>query len=109
MAVQSIVACAALAILGLPAFAQASSSLSRPAPVATAAASTSAPARWTCASRATIEIAPVSFDTWGSAEAWVMVHRVKGEVIAAERIDRREVEKLRTTPCSEQGGVALVG
>jgi hypothetical protein len=108
MDIRAFFVCAAALALGLTAHAQTPSALSKPASVA-AAASASAPGRWTCVSRATIEIAPVSFDTKGSAEAWVMVYRVKGEVLAAERIDGREVEKLRAKPCTDQGGVALVG
>lgn len=76
------------------------------------AASTSLPGlhgRWICASRASIEVAPVSFDTAGGVEAWVVVHRVKGEVVAAERIGKRELENLRSKPCESEGGVALVG
>jgi hypothetical protein len=98
-----------LAFAGTPTLAQTAASLAKPAAVTSAAASKSIPGRWTCVSRATIEIAPVSFDTSGSAEAWVMVHRVKGKVVAAERIDSSEVEKFRRMPCGDQGGVALVG
>jgi len=69
--------------------------------------------KWTCVSRATIEIAPVSYDTRGQASAWVMVHRDHGEIIASERVDAREVEQLRRMPCgapdSDLGGVAMVG
>ncbi len=71
--------------------------------------------RWTCVSKAMVEIAPVSYDTSGEATAWVRVYRVKGEIVAAERIDARQVEELRRLPCgapdSEDGGVqvALLG
>lgn len=101
---------AALAVLaGAPALAQAAPATSRPAAVASAAALKPAPGRWTCVTRATIEIAPVSFDTYGNAETWVMVHRIKGEIIAAERIGKQEVDRLRAMPCNDQGGVSLVG
>ena len=84
---------ALLALAGSPALAQTAASLAKSAAVTSAAASKSVskpvPGRWTCVSRTTVEIAPVSFDTRGSAEAWVMVHRVKGEVVAAERIDQQ--------------------
>jgi hypothetical protein len=56
--------------------------------------------QWTCLAGAAIEIAPVSFDTAGVADTWVMVHRVKGEVIAAERISQRQAEQLRHLSCS---------
>ncbi len=53
---------------------------------------------WACQSKV-VEIAPVSEDTNGGATAWVMVHRVKGEIIAAERVSEREVEQIRRLPC----------
>lgn len=78
-------------------------------PAAGSAAATS----WTCVSRANVEIAPVSFDTGGEPSAWVVVHRIDGEVIAAERVGPAEVEKLRRLPCgmpdSGLGSVAAVG
>ena len=77
--------------------------------IAASAVSESAPERWICASRTTIEIAPVSFDTAGHAEAWVMVHRIEGEVIAAERITKRDAERLRNIRCSNQNSAGLVG
>ncbi len=46
-----------------------------------------------------IEIAPVSFDTTGRPDAWVVVHRVKGEVVSAERVTSREIEQLHRSPC----------
>jgi hypothetical protein len=77
------------------------------------AASSSAATSWTCVSRANVEIAPVSFDTTGEPAAWVVVHRIGGEVIAAERVGAVEVQKLRRLPCgtpdSDLGGVARVG
>ena len=79
---------------------------------ASSASATSA-ARWTCVSRAVIEIAPVSFDTSGEASGWVMVQRIDGEVIAAERVSWEQVDQLRRLPCgspdSDMGGIALVG
>jgi hypothetical protein len=99
----------ALALAAPAAFAQQASDLSRPSATATSASLPGLHGRWICASRASIEVAPVSFDTAGSAEAWVVVHRVKGEVVAAERIGKRDLEKLRRNPCDSEGGVALVG
>jgi hypothetical protein len=72
-------------------------------PVASASASGG---KWTCAWRMTIELAPVSFDTLGQAEAWVIVHRVKGEIIAAERISARGAEQIRRLPCPTANGEA---
>ena len=84
-----------------------------PAGVQSAAASSTATTRWTCVSRAVVEIAPVSFDTTGEPSGWVMVHRVNGEIIAAERVSGNEVNQLRRLPCgtpdSDMGGIALVG
>lgn len=61
----------------------------------------------------TVEIAPVSFDVRGLADAWVMVHRDRGEIVAAQRISKKEVEQIQRLPCgkpgSDLGGVALVG
>lgn len=69
--------------------------------------------RWTCVSRAVVEIAPVSYDTAGAPTGWVRVHRIQGEIVAAERVSRLEIDQLRRLPCgtpdSELGGVALVG
>ena len=77
------------------------------------AASSAAATSWTCVSRANVEIAPVSFDTAGEPAAWVVVHRINGEVTAAERVSPAEVQKLRRLPCgtpdSDLGGVAVVG
>ena len=87
--------------------AKGSSVVSKPAAGSAAAAS------WTCVSRANVEIAPVSFDTYGAPASWVVVHRIDGEVIAAERVSAVEVQKLRRQPCgtpdSDLGGVARVG
>lgn len=53
---------------------------------------------WQCAAKV-VEIAPVSQDTNGKATSWVMVHRVAGEIIAAERLSAAEVEQVRRMPC----------
>ena len=85
------------------AVAQAAKAIAKPA------ASSSASMSWTCVSRSNVEIAPVSFDTFGEPSAWVVVHRVDGEVTAAERVSPAEVQKLRRLPCgtrdSDLGGV----
>ena len=46
-----------------------------------------------------IEIAPVSFDTNGRAEAWVIVYRINGETVASERVSPAEIEQLQRSPC----------
>ena len=46
-----------------------------------------------------IEIAPVSFDTKGRAEAFVVVYRINGEIVASERVSPAEVEQLHRSPC----------
>lgn len=58
-----------------------------------------------------IEIAPVSFDTGGRPSAWVVVYRVDGEVVAAERVSPQEIEQLHRAPCKADGwrGEALEG
>lgn len=53
---------------------------------------------WACTFKV-VELAPVSTDTRGNATGWVMVHRVKGEIIAAERVSEKEVEQIRRMPC----------
>ena len=111
-----VVAGALGALIGLQATAQTpAAGLVKPAAMQ-AAASKAAPGKWTCMSRATVEIAPVSFDTSGEPAAWVMVHRIKGEIVASERISARQVDEIRRLPCgardSNDGGVAsdrLVG
>lgn len=69
-----------------------------------------AAATFTCAF-SVIELAPVSEDTNGRPTAWVMVHRVNGEVVAAERVSPREVEQIRALPCGKKPDAAapLVG
>jgi hypothetical protein len=52
---------------------------------------------WACQTKI-VEIAPVSEDTSGR-HGWVMVHRVNGEIIAAERVSASEVEQIRRLPC----------
>jgi hypothetical protein len=100
----------ALALLGLVpsgAVAQAAQAKMAVKPATASSASTS----WTCVSRANVEIAPVSFDTAGEPAAFVVVHRIDGEVIAAERVTPAEVQKLRRLPCgtpdSDLRGVAV--
>lgn len=63
--------------------------------VANAQAAASA---WTCPF-SVVEIAPVSHDTAGRPTEWVMVQRVKGEVVAAERVSEKEVAQIRAMPC----------
>lgn len=62
------------------------------------AAKPAAASAWQCQAKV-VEIAPVSQDTNGKATAWVMVHRVAGEIIAAERLSNTEVEQVRRLPC----------
>lgn len=58
-----------------------------------------------------IEIAPVSFDTAGRPDAWVVVHRVNGEIVASQRVSSNEIEKLNRAPCGADTwrGVMLAG
>lgn len=53
----------------------------------------------TACSTGLIEIAPVSFDTNGRAEAWVVVYRINGEIVASERVSPAEIEQLQRLPC----------
>jgi hypothetical protein len=106
---------AAIAILALPVVAQAQtpSGAIRSASIATSGDKSGSAGKWICMSTATVEIAPVSFDARGLADAWVMVHRDKGEIVAAERVSQKQVEQIRRLPCgtrdSDKGGLALVG
>ena len=101
----------ALALLGLaiPA-AHAQAVRGAPAPKSQVASTSIGGGKWTCVSRQTVEIAPVSFDVRGQP-SWVVVYRVKGEIIASQRVSEREVDQIRRMPCgepdSEQGGVAI--
>ena len=61
-------------------------------------ASAQAVSSWTCPF-AVVELAPVSHDTAGRPAEWVIVHRVKGEIIAAERVSASDVAQIRATPC----------
>jgi len=100
-------------VLALFAFAPSGAVAQAKAKLVKPAASSAASASWTCMSRTNVEIAPVSFDTAGEPAAWVVVHRINGEVTAAERVSPAEVQKLRRLPCgtpdSDLGGVAVVG
>ncbi len=101
----SIPACAAvIAIAGPGALAQ--TGRTQLAQVQPAAASST----WKCAF-SVVELAPVSEDTGGRPTAWVMVHRIDGEVVAAERVSLREVEQIRALPCGRKpdSGPPLVG
>jgi hypothetical protein len=105
---------AAFIAMPLASHAQApASTLVKTASASSPAQKTGLAGKWTCISRATVEIAPVSYDTRGQANAWVTVYRDRGEIIASERVDALEVEQLRRLPCgtpdSNLGGVALVG
>jgi hypothetical protein len=106
---------AALAAVVFPhtAQAQAPSGLIRSASIAAPNDKADSAGKWTCMSAAMVEIAPVSFDARGLADAWVMVHRERGEIVAAERISKKEVEQIQRLPCggpgSDLGGIALVG
>jgi hypothetical protein len=109
------IATAGLAVFAVTAAAGAQAQASRPSAIR-AAAIAGAPGgadKWTCISRAVVEVAPVSFDTAGTPIGWVRVHRVQGEVVAAERVSRLEIDQLRSLPCgtpdSDLGGVAPVG
>jgi hypothetical protein len=99
-------------ILAMPSGALAQAAKTK-SPMVKPAVSSAAAASWTCVSRANVEIAPVSFDTAGEPSTWVVVHRIDGEIIAAERVSAVEVQKLRRLPCgapdSDLGGVARVG
>jgi len=82
----------AVAAASSPAFAQTAKagSLANVKPVmASAAACTSG----------LMELAPVSFDGNGRAEAWVVVYRINGEIVAAERASPSEIEQLNRSPC----------
>jgi hypothetical protein len=101
----------ALALLGLaiPA-AHAQTATGASAPKSQIAAAAAAGGKWTCMFRQTVELAPVSFDVRGKP-SWVVVYRVKGEIIASQRVSEREVEQLKRMPCgdanSEFGGMAI--
>jgi hypothetical protein len=87
---------AAVMLAGLPASEAQTPSTSS----AISSSASSAPAgKWSCLARQTVEIAPVSYDTRGQTNAWVAVYRSKGEIIASERIDARQIEQLRRMPC----------
>jgi hypothetical protein len=101
----------ALALLGLAipaAHAQAGKGAS--APKAQIASASASGGKWTCLFRQTVEIAPVSFDVRGQA-SWVVVYRLKGEIIASQRVSERELEQIKRMPCgdanSEYGGIAI--
>jgi hypothetical protein len=106
---------ATVAVLALPivAEAQAPSGMIRSASIANPGDKSGFAGKWTCMSTATVEIAPVSFDARGLADAWVMVHRSRGEIVAAERVSQKQIEQIRRLPCgapdSDLGGVALIG
>ncbi len=101
------------AAIAMPAGAAAQGAKASTIRSAAALAAPGAADKWTCVSRAVVEIAPVSYDTAGQPSAWVKVQRVQGEVVAAERVSELELDQLRRLPCGEPdsdlGGVARVG
>jgi hypothetical protein len=94
-AIKTVVSISALLIsgLGMSGIANAQTAKTMLASAKPAAASA-----WQCQAKV-VEIAPVSQDTNGKATSWVMVHRVGGEIIAAERLSATEVEQVRRMPC----------
>lgn len=94
-AIKTIVSVSALlfASVGLGGIAQAQTTKAMMASAKPAAASA-----WQCQAKV-VEIAPVSEDSNGRARSWVMVHRVGGEIVAAERLSASEVEQVRRLPC----------
>lgn len=53
---------------------------------------------WNCPF-AIVELAPVSHDTAGRPSEWVMIHRVNGEIVAAERVSADDAAQIRAMPC----------
>jgi hypothetical protein len=60
-------------------------------------------AKWVCLSRQTVELAPVSSDVRSQDEAWLVVYRDKGEVVAAQRVSESDAAQIRKMPCGETG------
>jgi hypothetical protein len=106
-----LLACVA-ACLAAP-FASAQAPSSSRAAGAEATASGVAASSLVCLAKSGLEVAPVSFDALGKATAWVLVHRVKDEIVASERIGAQEILELRQLRCDPPSepsqGLALVG
>lgn len=64
----------------------------------TKAAASQAISTWSCPF-AIVELSPVSHDTAGRPSEWVMVHRVNGEIVAAERVSADDAAQIRAMPC----------
>jgi hypothetical protein len=105
------ISCALLSasVLLCPIFAHASAQ-TRPAQGGLASVKPVAASATACAN-GLIEIAPVSFDTEGRPDAWVIVHRINGEIVASERVSQREIEIVKRAPCGADAwrGVMLDG
>ena len=98
------------AIVAAAALAGAASAQTRPEARGLASVQPVAASATACAT-GLIEIAPISFDMGGRPEAWVVVYRVDGEVVAAERVTPQEIEQLHRAPCKADGwrGAQLEG
>lgn len=92
IAIRTLVSASTLG-LALVGFHAADAQTATKASVAKPAAASS----WACQTKI-VELAPVSEDTSGR-QGWVMVHRVAGEIVAAERVSAAEVAQIRKLPC----------
>lgn len=95
------VAVFALFSIASPALAQTAATASRIASASIEAARGVTPAggNWACASSSSFEIAEVSSDVASDKTAYVLIHRVKGEPIASQRLTPAEVESFRRMGC----------
>jgi len=55
---------------------------------------------WVCATGVTAATHPVSFDGGETGDAWVMVYRQNGEVVASERVTEQVAQSVPAFDCS---------
>ncbi len=98
---KATVAVFALFSIASPALAQTAATAGRVAAASVEApkGATSATGAWACASSSSFEIAEVSTDVASEKTAYVLIHRVKGEPIASQRLTPAEVESFRRLGC----------
>lgn len=93
-----IISAAALFVIASGGIASAQTSAKPLKMAQTKPAASQAASVWSCPF-AIVELSPVSHDTAGRPSEWVMVHRVNGEIVAAERVSADDAAQIRAMPC----------
>jgi hypothetical protein len=58
------------------------------------------PDSWACVQGARLDFMPVSFDADDAGpDAWVVVYTYRNEVVASEKVSKKDVERIKTQRC----------